>query len=85
MAIDHEDVVLGEIGAALLGGDFFLGLALGGVVFDEVSEVVRGDEVIHGDDLDLFAEEALIADCTKNKASDAPETIDADFDHSVFD
>jgi hypothetical protein len=31
--------------------------------------------------LDLFAEEALITDCAKDEATDAPETIDADFDH----
>jgi hypothetical protein len=85
MAIDHKDVVLGHVGAALFGVHFFLGLALGGVVFDEVSEVVRRDEVIDGHDLDLFAQEALITDCAKNEAADAPETIDADFDHSVFD
>ena len=81
MTIDHKDVVLGEIGAALLGIDFFLRLALSGVVFDEVGEIVSRNEVVHGDDLDLLAEQALITDCTKHEASDAPETIDADFDH----
>ena len=83
MAIDHEDVVLGEVWAALLGEHFFLGLALRGVILHEVGEVVRRDEVIDGHDLDLFAQESLITDCTKNEAADAPETIDADFDHSV--
>jgi hypothetical protein len=33
--------------------------------------------------LDFFAQEALITDCAKDEAADAPETIDADFDHVI--
>ena len=52
-----------------------------GVVFDQIREVISGDEVIDRDHFDFCAEKALVADCPKNEATDAPETIDADFDH----
>lgn len=53
--------------------------ALGGVVLHQVSEVIGGDEIIDGDNIKLLPEKALLAKCTKNKASDSSETIDCNF------
>jgi len=81
VAIDHEEIIFGEIGVGFFAVDLFFGAALGGVVFDQIREVISGDEVIDRDHFDFCAEKALVADCPKNEATDAPETIDADFDH----
>ena len=53
--------------------------ALGGVVFNEVSEVIGGDEIIDGDNIKLLPEKALLAESTENKAADSSETIDCNF------
>src|SRR4030095_12457713 len=81
MTINHEKVILVELGVRLLAVDFLRRTALSGVVLHEGGEVVSGDEVVDGDDVDFFAEEALIADCAEDEAADAAESIDADFNH----
>ena len=53
--------------------------ALGGVVLHEVSEVVGGNEIIDGDNIELFSEKALLAECTENKAADSSKPIDCNF------
>ena len=53
--------------------------ALGGVVLHQVSEVIGGDEIIDGDNIKLFAEKALLAQSTENKAADSSEPIDCNF------
>ena len=50
--------------------------SLGGIVFEEVSEVVGRDEVVDGHDFESFVEESLFDDCTKNKPTDAAKSID---------
>jgi hypothetical protein len=79
LAVDHQDVVLGLVGGGLLGRDRALELALGGVVFEQVSEVVSRDDVADGDDIELLAEEALFDEGAENEAADAAETIDRYF------
>ena len=81
LTIDHEDVVLDRGGRGFLARDGAFEGTLGGVVFDEISEVVRRDEVVHRDHLEVFAQQPLLRDRAEDKASDAPETIDADFSH----
>ena len=83
VTVDDEDVIFGEVGAGFFGVDFLLGFALGGVVFDEVSEVVRWDEVVDSDDFNFLAQETLVTNCAKHEAADAPETINADLDHCI--
>ena len=53
--------------------------ALGGVVFHEVGEVISGNEVVDGDNIELFSEKALLAQSTENKAADSSEPIDCNF------
>ena len=56
MTIDDENIVFGSG----RGGFFAMHLpresALGGVVLDEVSEVICGDEIIDGDHIKLLPE-----------------------------
>jgi hypothetical protein len=49
--------------------------ALRGVVFDEVGEVVGGNEVIDRDHFDLLAEEALFRDGAKHETSDSSKPL----------
>jgi hypothetical protein len=52
---------------------------LRGVVFDEVGQVVRGNEVIDRDHFDFLAEAAR--DGPKHETSDSSKAVDADFGH----
>ena len=84
MAVDDQDVVLGVLRRGdLRAADLAVEASLGGVVLEQVGEVVGGDEVVDGDDVELLAEQALVADRPKHQAADAAETVDADFDHNV--
>ena len=82
VAIHHQDIVLFEGGVGLFAGNGFVGLALGRVVFDEVGEVIRRDEVVHGHDFDFLAEKALVTDSAEDEAANAPKAVDADFNHN---
>ena len=65
-------------GAGLPGGDGVPEAAVDRVVLHLVREVVRvGDDVDDTDDLDLLAEEALIAEGLEDQATDPTEAIDA--------
>jgi hypothetical protein len=85
VTVDDEDVVFSHIRTGLLGIDFLFGFALGGVVFDQVGEVVCRDEVVDGDNFNFLAQETLVTNCTKHEATDAPETIDTDSDHFSYE
>ena len=51
------------------------------VVLHLVGEVVGvGDDVDDADDVDLLAEQALIAEGLEDQATDSAETVDRDFD-----
>ena len=56
MAVDDQHVVLGLPATDFFAGDGAGELALRGVVLEEVGEVVRGHEIVDGDDIDGFAE-----------------------------
>ena len=61
--------------------DLTLEDALGGVVLDEIGEVVGRNQVIDGDDFVPLFEESLFDDGTEDKAADAAEPIDGDIWH----
>jgi len=61
--------------------DLTLEHALGGIVLHEVGEVVRGNEIVHGDDFVPLFEEPLFDDGTEDEAADAAEPIDGDIWH----
>ncbi len=75
VAVDDEDVVLRHVGARLLAGNLALEAALGGVVLHQVGQVVGADQVVHRDDVDLFAQESLLDDGPKNQTADPPNPL----------
>ncbi len=85
MAVDDQDVVLGQGGVALLGGDRGFHSAVDGIVLELVGEILGvGGDVDDGDDVDLIlAEQALIHDGLEHEAADPPETVNSDF-HPVL-
>jgi len=70
---------LGRLRAAY----FAIEASLSGVVLKKVREVIGGNEIIHRDDVDFFAEKAFVADRSKDEATDAAKAVDADFYHNV--
>jgi hypothetical protein len=79
LAIDHEDVVLGFVRGRLPGADLAVEAALGGVVLEQIRQVVRGDDIAHRDDFHVFADHALFGDGAKHQAPDASEPVTCDF------
>ena len=83
-AVNDEQVVFlraGRFRAAHLTAE----TTLDGVVLEQVGEIVGGNEIVHRHDVDGFAEQALIANGTKNKAPDPPETVNGYFNHNDGD
>jgi hypothetical protein len=83
VSIDDQQVIFGRRRTRFLARDGLFRAALNGVVFGEISEIVGGNEIVDGNNLDLFSQEPLVADGAKDKPADAPETIDANFDHKT--
>jgi hypothetical protein len=77
-AVDREHVVCFLVGARLLGADLAGELPLHRIVFQQVGEVVGGDDVAHRDHLDLFSEEPLLVQGAEHEATDPTETVDSD-------
>ena len=78
-AIDDEDVIIGLVGAGFLRADGAVETTLGGVVFQEIGEVVRRDDVANRDDFDVLANQTLFHHCAEDEPSDASEAIDCHF------
>jgi hypothetical protein len=74
-----KHIVFGFVGGGFLGADFAFETTLGGVVFDEVSEVVGGNDIADGDDFDVFTDETLFDQRPENQAANAAEPINCDF------
>ena len=81
VAVDHDHVVFLKLWGGLLGGDLSVEFALGGVVFQQVGEVVGRDKVTDCGDFECLAEVALFDEGTENKATDAAESVDGDGSH----
>ena len=79
LAVDHQHIVLGLVGGGLLGADRAVEAALGGVILEQVSEVVRRNDIAHGDDFDVLADQALFDHRPEHQASDAAEPINCNF------
>src|SRR5690606_415107 len=54
-------------------------LPLGGVVLQQVREIVRRHDVAHGHDIECRAEKPLLDKGAEYEAADPAETIDSDF------
>ena len=63
--------------------------ALGGIVLEEISQVVRRHNVTHRDDLDILADHPLFGDGAEDEAPDTSKPVDCNLNshirESVFD
>ena len=84
LAVDDDDVVLSLVGGALLGADLAVEAALGGIVLEEVGQVVGGDDIADGDDVELSAEEALLDESAEDEATDAAKAVDSNLESHFF-
>ncbi len=84
LAVDDENIVFGLVGGGFFRADLALETALGGIVFEQVSEVVGRHDVADGDDFDVLADHALLGDGAENEAADAAESIDCNFNSHNF-
>jgi len=83
-AVDDQHVVLGLVRGGLGGADGAGEATLGGVVLEEVRQVVGGDDVTHRDDVDVLADQTLFDEGAEDQSADAAETIDRYIDcHNV--
>ena len=85
LAVDHEHVVFGDFGSRFLGTDRAGKATLRGVVFDEVSEVVSGNDIPDRDDFDVFTDETLFDQRPEDQAANTAEPIDCNFHCHNFD
>jgi len=86
VAVDDDDVVFFQLRGRFLGGNRAAEFALGGVVFEEVGEVVRRNDVTDGDNIEGGSEVALLDESTEDEATDAAESVDGDSSHNnIFD
>ncbi len=74
----------GLSGGRFARGNLALETALGGIVFEEVSQIVGGDDVADGDDFDIFADHALFLDGAENQPANASKSIDCNFNCHIF-
>ncbi len=81
VAVDDDDVVFREVRRGFLRGNRAREAALGGVVFEQVGEVVRRNDVADGDDVEGGSEVALFDEGAEDKAADAAESVDGDGGH----
>jgi len=66
VAVDDEDIILGDSRRGFLARHGAGEAALRRVILNQVREVVRWDEIVDGDDFDFFTEQTLIADCAEH-------------------
>ena len=83
-AVDDEHVVIGFVGGRLPGIDGSLETTLGGVVFEQVGQVVGRHDIADGDHVEGRAEQALLHEGAKDETADAAETVDCDFNCHGF-
>jgi hypothetical protein len=60
--------------------------AMNRIVFHLISEIVRiGGDIDSSDDVNLFTEQALIADSLENKATDSSKSVDTNLNcHKIL-
>jgi hypothetical protein len=85
LAVDNEDVILRFVGGGLLRADFALEAALDGIIFEQISEIVRRNDIADGDHLDVLAHQTLFDQRPEHQASNAAEPVNCNFDcHILF-
>src|SRR5882724_1978063 len=86
VAVNDQDVVLSLVGRGFLGGNLAVEASLGGIIFEQVGEIIGGDDVADRDDLEVLAQQTLFGDGAKHQTANAPEPINCNFNcHSYVD
>ena len=83
-AVDGQNIVLRLVGRGWAGGDLAGKAPLGGIVFEEIGQIVRRNNIADGDDLHVGADHALLGDGAENQAADASEAVDCNFNCHNF-
>ncbi len=83
LAIDQKDVGV-LVGDRPLRADVTFELALRRVVLEQVGKVVSRDDIAHGDDLEVLAEQPLAVESTEHQSTDASKTVDRDSSGHLF-
>src|SRR5262249_40856070 len=78
-AIDDQDIVFGFIGRAFGRADLAIETPLRGIVFQQVSEIIRRHDIADRDDFDVFAQQSLFGDSPENQAPNTSEPINCNF------
>src|ERR1043166_2536966 len=84
VSVDHQHIVLGDAGAGFFTGDRAVEAALSRIVSDQVCQIVCRYDVVYRNDIDLLAEQALVAQRAKNQPADPSKPVNSDFDCHLY-
>src|ERR1700733_10289408 len=57
---------------------------LGGIILEQISEVIGRHDVANRDDVHVLAEQALLRDGAEHEATDTTESVNSNFDWHSF-
>ena len=75
LTVNDQNVVFHFVRAGFLRGHFTGKPPLSRVIFQEISEIVSGDDISHGDHLKVFADQTLLNHRTKHQPSNTAKSI----------
>ena len=78
-SIDDQDVIVGFVGRGFAGGNLAAKPSLGGIIFEEIGQIVRRNDIADGHDVHVGADHALLGDCPEDQAANASKTVDCNF------
>ena len=79
LPIHDQHVVLSLVRRGFLRADFAFEAALDRVVFEQIRQIVRRDDIAHGDHFHVFANQSLFGDGAKHQAADPSEPVNCNF------
>ena len=63
---------------------FALEAALGGIILEQVSEIIRWHDIADGDDLDILTDQTLFNHGPENQTADPSKPINSNFHWHIF-
>ena len=78
-AVNDQDVIFGLVGGGFFGGDRAVEASLGGIIFEQISEVIGGNDIANRNNFNVFAHEALFDHRAEDQPPDAAKTINSNF------
>jgi len=77
--IKDENVILGFIGGGFLRADRAIEAALGGIIFQEISQIIGRHDIADRDHFNIFPDQALFDHRPKDQTTNAAEPINCNF------